>query len=389
MCYIPLLRTYGSGVPCIYYRRDWAEDWGIGEIDSYENLVQFWDKAKAENILPFSARNNRGFYQIDTTEGRNDDLNALGISSVDAGGLTFYVYIKDNKLAAMAGAGSGDENFKDFPEGKQYDFGIERYETFAQWQKKGYISADSMNCNDEETPFWAGEAASMIGTLDDIEKQLTNINTYSPEAEIGEFIYVDKVRNMEDGAITTTFEANNGLCVPASSKNIERTMKFLDWLFGEKEHHDLFELGIEGTDYEKTGDDQYQAISSYPENFPGYGFTWNPNYVMFSDVIPENVLKYRKYELQESAFAKSPLAGFRFDTSDMELSTYIAQVSAITANVQTTKLHGILNDGTKDYATAKEMFKANFDQAYANGGEEIEKAIKEQLTKFLEEKQNQ
>ena len=41
MCYIPLFETYGNGIPVVWYRKDWAKDWGVGtdgQINSYDEM---------------------------------------------------------------------------------------------------------------------------------------------------------------------------------------------------------------------------------------------------------------------------------------------------------------------------------------------------------------
>lgn len=389
MCYIPLMRTYGNGIPVVHYRKDWAREWGIGEdgqINSVEELTQYWDKAKEEDILPLSVTSSRGFYELLSYD---RDLSENGIQAYTTAGMVTYVYIKDNKVQAMAVEGSGDEAFKDFPEPYNRDFGVDRFETFAQWQEEGYISQDSMTTKDDATPFYAGESASKVGTLDDTVTIISNLQQYSPDAEYGFFVYAEKARNMEEGAITTSYNSNNGLCIPASSEKIDTTMKFLDWMFSDAANHDLFELGIEGTDWKATGDDQYESLSSYPDNFPGYAFTWNPNFVKFSDVLPEDALEYRKWELQESSFQRAPVCGFSFDTSDVDLATTVAQVKTVTDKVVTTRLHGILNDGNQEYSSAKEMLKTNVDEALENGGNDILKALESQLNDYMKENPQQ
>lgn len=389
MCYIPLMRTYGSGIPAVHYRKDWAKEWGIGtdgQINSMEELTAYWDKAKEHDILPLSVTDARGFYELLSYD---RDLAENGIQSWVVGDLVTYVYIKDNKVQAMAVEGSGDEAFKDFPEPYNRDFGVDRFETFAQWQKAGYISQDSMTTKDDLTPFYAGESASVVKILDDTEKIINNFKQYSPEAEYGFFVYAEKARNMQEGAMTTAYTSNNGLCVPASSKKIDTVMKFLDWMFADAANHDLFELGIEGTDWKAVGEDQYESISGYADSFPGYAFTWNPNYVKYSSILPEEVLEYKKWGQLESSFQRAPVCGFNFDTSDVDLSTTIAQVKTVTGKVKTTKLHGILNDGTQEYDSAKDMMKANVDEAMKSGGEDILKALETQLNDYMKENPQQ
>lgn len=392
MCYIPFYRAYGNGMPAVYYRQDWADEWGIGKIESMDDLEAYWAKAKENGATPFSARDSRGFFQLYTIGGGSYPATADRVSTAEAGlqafiigGCTYWTYIKDNKVVATAMEGSGDEAFKDFPEGYNYDFGVDRFEKFAEWQKAGYISPDSMTTKDADTPFWSGQAASDIGTLDDIEKHQTNMTQYSPDAKLGAFVYIDCLRNMEDGTYPTSYSGNNGMCVPASSKNIDRTMKFLDWMFSDAAHHDLFELGIEGTDWEAVGDDQYKDLTGYASNFPGYGFTWNPNYVKFSSAIPEDLLPYRVWETKATSFTRLPVCGFSFDGTSTEMSTLTAQTKAIGDMVGVTKLHGILSDGSANYASAKEMLKANTDACYAAGADKVQAELVNQLSAFLAE----
>ena len=392
MCYIPFFRAYGNGVPAIWYRSDWADEWGIGAIDSMDKLEAYWDAAKANGVTPMSVRDSRGFFQLFTIGGGNYPATdtrpgtaEAGLQSFTIGGCTYWTYIKDNQVVACAMEGSGDENFKDFPEGYNYDFGVDRFEKFAEYQEKGYISADSMTNKDSDTPFWSGQAASTIGTLDDTEKMMKNISQYSPDAKLAAFVYIDDLRERKDGSYPTTYGGNNGMCVPASSKNIDRTMKFLDWLFGSAENHDLFELGIEGKDWQAVGDSQYKDLTGYASNFPGYGFTWNPNYVKFSDALPQDILEYRVWETKQSSFVKSPVCGFSFDGTSTEMSTYTAQTKAVADMVNTVKLHGILNDGTTTYASMAEMLKTNSDSAYAAGADKVQAELVNQLNAFMAE----
>lgn len=147
--------------------------------------------------------------------------------------------------------------------------------------------------------------------------------------------------------------------------------------------HNLFELGIEGEDYTLVGENQFEAITDYPSNWAGYGMTWNPNYVKFSTKIPEDLLQYRLYELKESTFAPLPVRGFSFNSTDVEISTIVAQVKAVTDQIAITKLHGILNDGSNSYSTAEEMLKKNIDQAYAAGGDKLEAELIKQINEYM------
>lgn len=387
MCYIPLYEVYGNGIPVIWYRQDWAKEWGIGtdgRINSYDEMEEFWQAAVDNGKVGYGASQARGFFQQLSLRGEVYPGSAeAGLMQFSAGGLTVWTYTKDNQLVSYAVEGSGDENFANFPAGWQRDFGVERYETFSKWQDAGYIDPDSLSCTDYETPFSSGLSASIVGTLDDYVKYMGYESTLG-EGTIGFFVYVDDIRDKKPGAIAVNYEGNNGLCIPASSTKIESTMKFLDWLFGSQEAHDLFQLGIEGTDFQYVGDNSYETLTSYSADFGGYGWTWNPEYALISSAYEDNALAYRQYEYDSSSYTAMPILGFHFDTTDTELSTAVAQCKAVTDMVSTVKLHGIRTDGNGvTYDNIKDMLKANTEQAMANGGQEIVDALVEQLTAFL------
>lgn len=391
MCYIPLFETYGNGIPCVWYRKDWASDWGIGtdgQINSYEELEAYWDAALDNGIIGYGASQARGFFQMKSLRGESyEGAAAAGIQSVSAGGLTFWIYSKDGKLVDIAVEGSGDENFANFPEGWNYDFAAKRYEDFARWQKAGYIDPDSLSCTDYDVGFESGLSASVIGTLDDYVKYSAFTNTWGNEDSLGFFVYVDSVRNMEAGAIPTNRAGNNGWCVPATSKNIDATMKFLDWMFSSQENHDLIQLGLEGVDF-AYGDTEgtYEAITSYSSDLGGYSFSWNPNYALINKQYTDEALKYRQYELKPETFVSYNILGFNFDTSDVDLSTAVAQCKAVTDMVSIVKLHGITTDGNGNiYNSMTEMLKANVDAAMENGGQQVYDALKAQLEAYLEQ----
>lgn len=390
MCYIPLFETYGNGIPCIWYRMDWAKNWGIGtdgQINSYEELEQYWQRAVDEGLIGYGTTQARGFFQLKSLRGESYEGAAqAGIQSISAGGLTFWIYSKDGKLIDMAVEGSGDEAFANFPEGWNYDFAARRYEDFVKWQNKGYIDPDSLSCTDAAVNFESGLAASLIGTLDDYAKyQDTAANKIGDPDAIGFFVYVDSVRNQEPEAIPTNRAGNNGWCVPATSKNIDATMRFLDWMFASQENHDLMQLGLEGVDF-KYGDvaGTYEPLSTYSVDLGGYSFSWNPNYALINSQYKDLALSYREYELKPESFISYNILGFNFDTSDVDLSTAIAQCKAVTDMVSIVKLHGITTDGNgNSYANMTEMLRANVEEAMANGGQIIYDNLKSQLEQHL------
>ena len=393
MCYIPLFEAYGNGIPVVWYRKDLAKDWGIdedGQIESYDEMEQYWQAAVDAGMIGYGCTQARGFFQQLSVRGESYEGAAqAGIQSYSSAGLTVWVYVQDGELVSYAVEGSGDEAFADFPEGWNYDFAVQRFEKFGEWQDAGYIDPDSLSVTDAGTPFSAGLSASIVGTLDDyIAYKVYEDNWKAAgkdDAELGYFVYVDSIRNKEEGAIPTDRSGNNGLAVPASSTKIDATMKFLDWMFGSQEAHDLIQYGIEGVDFEYSEvEGTVDVLSDYNSQFGAYGMTWNPTYALLSTAYDEQTLAYRQYEYQDSTFVSMPVLGFHFDTSDVDLATSVAQCKAVTDMVSTVKLHGIKVDGYgNSYDSVVEMINANVAEAMENGGQEVVDALIEQLTAYL------
>ena len=101
---------------------------------------------------------------------------------------------------------------------------------------------------------------------------------------------------MKPGTQSTDGKAWNFLAIPASSKKIERTMEFLDWIFSSQENNDLFTFGIEGTNWEAVGKNQWKLPDGVDPTknymFPGYQLTWNPTFNRIPAGLPEQIQKY-------------------------------------------------------------------------------------------------
>ena len=113
------------------------------------------------------------------------DLHRLDFSHSRSAGLTIWTYVKDGELVSYAVEGSGDEDFEDFPEGWNHDFGADRYEKFANWQDAGYIDPDSLSVTDCGTPFEAGLNASIVGTLDDYVADMKYVDSWKAAGDGG------------------------------------------------------------------------------------------------------------------------------------------------------------------------------------------------------------
>lgn len=381
MCYIPVYQAFGNGAGCVYYRQDWADEWGIGKIDSYEKLEEYWAAAKADGIIPYACSSSRGYYQLLTIGGGAfEGSAAAGIQVHTQNSMSIYYYVKDGELITMAAEGAGDEAFADFPDGWNYDFTNERYEKNYEWASLGYNDEDSVNATDYTPLFDAGNAASYTGTVETMATELNRFHSITPEGELGFFVYSDSMRNMEAGAIPTNYAYNNGYAIPASSKNIDATMEFFDWLHSSEENFMLFSLGIEGVHWEAVGDNQFTALEDYPLTNKQYLLTLSPIYARFSDTMPEEAIAYAEFSMTEEATIGLPVRGFVFDASDLTNET--SALATVTSSYASQNL-GILTNGTTNYDTVEEMRIARYEQSMDAGLGAIMEALKEQLEAHL------
>ncbi len=381
---IPNMRTYGNGIDCVYYRRDLSDKYGIGEIDSMDKLQAYFDAIATNepNMIPLGVSASRGFYTLFAQDAVDYAKNH--IVRISASGFCHVLLNEsETEVVDIVYEGSAPEAYAKFPE-KYRDgqlFGQARFNKLVEWNK--YLETDSLNQKDDGAIFKGGKAAAVINNLDGYEQMQSDLATSLPESELGTFIISDTVRNMEPQARITSLQGNNYLCIPATSKKVESTLKFLDWLMTSKENHDLFELGIEGKDWTPVGDNQYKVVgagdsaSSY--TFPGYVMTWNPKYVRFSDKLPQKILEYKTYDLKTDSYYPSPLAGFIFDQSSIQ--TEITKVNAIMSENATALEHGAL-------ANPVEVLRKANEEAEQNGRAVIREELKRQINEFLKAKNN-
>lgn len=382
-CCLPLFNIYRA-VEIVFYRQDWAKEFGIGtegQITSIDELQAYLDEilAKKEGVTPIALKNNRGFYSLFpaiTIEMSNDQNIYQGSLGSD---IFFAMKVNDEKTEVVATALPGDS-------AENWDaIGITdpwkgKLENCYAWNK--YAETDSLNQTDPGAMFQIGKAGAHIDTIDAVPKFNTLLKANVPEAELGVFVTYDAARNMEKGVYDASVVGSNCLCIPSTSKNVDRTMAFLNWIFESQENHDLFELGIEGKHWEAIGDTQYKipegvnATTNY--NLNGYTLTWNSKLSRLSADYTDYSVKYAEYAKDITNFNENKLVGFTFNNESVK--TEITQNAAILSEVITPLNHGILDNPYETLqATTAEMRK-----------HDIQKAIDEyvaQYNEFLKSKQ--
>lgn len=345
-CCIPLFWSY-SPQNIVMYRQDWAREFGIGEdgqITSHDELKQYL-QAVLDNkpgVTPIALKNNRGFYHLFdaiTVDMKKDHIYQGGLGQ----DIFFAVKLNDDETEVIATALPGDPAEYWEPFGGE-DFWKQKVENCREWNV--FCETDSLNQADPGSLFKIGKAGAHIDTIDAVPTFNATLKGNDPAAELGIYVHEEAARNMEKGVYNATLVGSNCLAIPATSKNIDRTMAFLNWIFESAENHDLFEYGIEGKHWEAVGDRQYkypdgvEIATNYNPN--GWNLTWNPNYYRFSADYTDYSIQYAEFSTNLENYSINKFSGFVFNADPVK--TEITQCGAILGEVLTPLNHGILEN---------------------------------------------
>ncbi|MCL6459346.1 MAG: DUF3502 domain-containing protein, partial [Gorillibacterium sp.] len=157
-------------------------------------------------------------------------------------------------------------------------------------------------------------------------------------------------------------------------------------IFASQANHDLFELGIEGKNWEAIGDDKFK----YPEgvdpaqnyNLLGYMLTWNPSYIRLSASIPDNLVEYYRYIADEKTYVRSAIAGFAFNQEPVK--TQLANPDFVNVfNDELAYKLGMVEDPATGLTKMQQKWEEN--KRLQADIETIKAEVKTQLQAFLDQ----
>jgi putative aldouronate transport system substrate-binding protein len=170
------------------------------------------------------------------------------------------------------------------------------------------------------------------------------------------------------------FYTQNLNAISATAENPESGLKFLNWLYLNKQNHDLFHYGIEGVHYtasapnkilpkqDSTGAELYRAD------------TWMTGYLpwmRFSELAAEDQIAWNTFKADNRVY--TPVAGFIFDA---------APVASQLASIQTEIIASFypIRYGLVDYASA---YPAAIQRLKAAGLDQYMAEYRRQFTEYL------
>lgn len=377
--------VYGINLATFYedsrgfmYREDLRKKYNCAPITDEESLLNFV-KTVQENEADMIGASIWNFFRLDSPwySAKHDHVFTQDNVNIFGDQTWVWVGLSDDNKTVLNAVVPGDsaEEFAKMPAGYQDDFITKYIVERTKWNP--YLNPNRGGTDTVEKP-----AAIAYSTLTEYESKVKTALEANPDEEYGFYVIEDAQRNMEPGAVICDMATNNWLVVPEWSEKTDAVMYFLNWMFGSREAHDLFELGIEGEDWEAIGEDGYKKLEideNLAYSMPTYSFTQNPTYIRVSQFVSENPeIKSRfDYMYDPSTYSLSPLSGFVFDTSKVE--TQIANVSALSNELQLTIS---MYDGDEAVKKIEQWHKDATDE----GLEEIRAELISQIQAFLDAK---
>ncbi len=325
--YVPLGAI--TELPGVVYREDLRKEYGCEPITDEATLMAYLQAVQSHiddgslDMKYVWGISSQGFMSFRSGEYEAAQNSIVRLSV----GTDFFIYVDENNQVVNAVVAGDDEaQFAGFPEGFNYDFISANYLDLLNWMP--YCNNFATDGTDY-TDFSMGQTAVTYHCLSEVGGAINALKQVEPDAEVGFYVFNEAMRNFEPHAIGTTFAANNSVAVPAWSSEEKTTavMCFLDALYGRKELNDLFCYGVQGEDWDAAEGNVKQDLRTPDDpdyySFPVYSLIYTPGeFTYYPDWVAadENLTKCWDYEYDtENSYLVTPLAGFVFDASTVEI----------------------------------------------------------------------
>jgi putative aldouronate transport system substrate-binding protein len=380
---VPFVGSY-AGADGIYYRKDLAAKYGIGEINSYETLLRYFDAilANEPGMIPYGTLGQDGIsdllLRLRRAAPQTSNHNTLTIAG--SGGVFVAIGDDGTAYASRHFLPAMDPKYQSMVKGPFKDEDpLLGYRLAREWYEKGYLEKDILNQKDHEGLFVAGRAAAFPRSADTYAAINTRLKSSIPNAELGFFIYSENIRFNTVKANGTNFQVWNFLAVPSTSKNADRVMGLMNWIFEDTAHHDLLEYGIPGKHWIPVGTDKYDYPAGLDPskyyNFSSYVLTWNPLLIRYAANMPDFVVSALKKGADANSYYKQADAGFSFNLEPV--ATEIAKIADVTGYKGALQC-GVPSDTVAEVARVQRLYE---EAGFAKVAAEVERQFNEFLKK--------
>ena len=183
--------------------------------------------------------------------------------------------------------------------------------TLRRYYELGYINSDSATAQNDKAV-----------------KRFVTKGDGQPYAEVlwsKDLKYDVVASQIMDPYVTNASATGSMIAVSKNSKNPDKAMEFLNLLNTDSYLRNLLDYGIEGTHYEKVGDNQIKLTDKAKEYTVGY-YTLG-NLLLTYALDNEPTTKWDEFKLFNDSAKNSPVLGFTFDTT--KVTTQIAAINNV------------------------------------------------------------
>lgn len=364
----------------VWYRKDLLEKHGLKDIESYDDLYAYLEVMleKETSLTPFGNYGNTAFFKLFTDPSarqlKGNVFSFIGNFNPKQNYIDVQIADDGKSVKAIAAYGDPDSEWEGFNAEYGKQFLIDQFEQCVRFNK--FVASDVLSAN----PMTGRNFSAGYVTIYNFKSVEAAEKAKFPEAELGFWPIFKNNQEMALQGMSTDGKAWNFIGVFATSKNVDRTMEFLDWVYANQANNDLFSYGIEGVNWEAVGDNQWKVPEGVnPDTnykFPGYQLTWNPTLNRIPAGLSEQVAKYFEYQFKPDTYKKNVLAGFVFDQT-------VVKNEIAKCNTVLSKYIPFLLSGVGD---VNENLSAMNAELKSSGVDIIKEELKNQINTFLASK---
>lgn len=250
------------------YRLDWAKEAGLQNgIHRWEDMTAYFKYVKEAypDIIPWDS------------DGTHHAQLASGWSASHSD----YVAIEGIASGGLWGGTRKDLYTITTPSYSDTQMMVDFANTMKEWDKIGVWKTDVLNntASSNRDDYRIGRVAAdqhHTQTWTDLVSHTNNNTIYKddPDAESGFFYFGEETKNVTALSIT-----HGAMAISAASKNPERALMVYDLLRNDPECYKLFNYGVEGRQWELTGEGLRQQPASYNKDVDEIvtNFWWGRN----------------------------------------------------------------------------------------------------------------
>lgn len=324
----------------IYYRGDWAEEFGIKEpITDWETLGEYFQgiKDNKPDVIPW-----------DVVGTKNEVIDqGWFVTATDSIPLDI-----PTGFARLFWSKSYDEKYNVYSPYFEDTF-VEFAKLMKEWADKGYWREDVLNYDgDTREALLAGKTGADQHHTQTFSTLRTKMDEEQPGSDLQMFAFCDTRDNLISMPIT-----HGGISIGAKSKNPERALMVYELIRQDEEFYRLLNYGIEGVHY-VIEDERRVRPDGYDDTTDEYYSNFWGGRVDKFEVPSEEVWDgvFEIYENKEKIAKPYPYGRFVFDKENIEAE--LAALSDVTNKMLPAIAWGKVDDPIGAVEDFREKLKA-------------------------------